>query len=182
MINTYFRCLYNYIRLSAKKIFGCVKISGSMFHTFSKHTSLEFKKYSSVNMGKNIQSDGFVRIVVGNNAKLSIGKSTYFNSGCVISAMDEIEIGENCLFGPNVVVFDNNHKFSKGEGVSYEHVCSKIEIGNNCWIGSGAIILMGTTIGDNCVIGAGCKVSGNIPSGSIVTMHCEKHIHQIEDR
>ena len=35
------------------------------------------------------------------------------------------------------------------------------------WIGSGAVILAGTTIGDNTVIGAGSVVKGNIPSGVV---------------
>lgn len=182
MINTCFRFLYNLIRILIKMIFTGVNFSGSKFHALSKHTLLNFQKDSTVIFGKNIQSDGYCRIVAGTRAKLSIGKGTYFNTGCVVSSMKEINIGDNCMFGPNVMIFDNNHKFDKDNGVSYEHTCDSITIGNNCWIASNVMIQKGSNIGDNCVIGAGCVIKHNIPSGSIVTSHVEQHIHKIEDR
>ena len=40
-------------------------------------------------------------------------------------------------------------------------------IGNNVWIGGGAIILPGVTIGNNVVIGAGSVVTKNIPDNVI---------------
>ncbi|WP_321018774.1 DapH/DapD/GlmU-related protein, partial [Eisenbergiella porci] len=40
-------------------------------------------------------------------------------------------------------------------------------LGNNVWIGGGAIILPGVTIGDNVVIGAGSVVTKDIPSNTI---------------
>lgn len=42
-----------------------------------------------------------------------------------------------------------------------------ITIGNNVFIGYGAIIMPGVTIGDNVVIGAGSIVSRDIPSNSV---------------
>ena len=40
-------------------------------------------------------------------------------------------------------------------------------MGNNVWIGGGAIILPGVTIGDNVVIGAGSIVTKSIPDNVI---------------
>ncbi|MCW8000049.1 maltose acetyltransferase, partial [Clostridium sp. cpc1] len=40
-------------------------------------------------------------------------------------------------------------------------------IGNNVWIGGGAIIMPGVKIGDNVVIGAGSVVIKNIPSNRV---------------
>ena len=42
-----------------------------------------------------------------------------------------------------------------------------MHIGNNVWIGAGAIILPGVTIGDNTVIGAGSVVTKDIPANSV---------------
>ncbi|MEG2632990.1 MAG: DapH/DapD/GlmU-related protein, partial [Oscillospiraceae bacterium] len=42
-----------------------------------------------------------------------------------------------------------------------------VHIGNNVWIGGGAIILPGVTIGDNAVIGAGSVVTKDIPSNTV---------------
>ena len=46
-------------------------------------------------------------------------------------------------------------------------VFSPILVGNNVFIGSGTILLPGTTIGDNCVIGAGSVVTGDVPANSV---------------
>ncbi|MCD7710451.1 MAG: hypothetical protein LUI04_03750 [Porphyromonadaceae bacterium] len=43
-----------------------------------------------------------------------------------------------------------------------------MDIGDNCFIGAGAIILPGSRIGDNVIIGAGAVVKGEIPSNSVV--------------
>ena len=42
-----------------------------------------------------------------------------------------------------------------------------VVIGDNVWIGGGAIIMPGVTIGDNVVIGAGSIVTKDIPSNTI---------------
>ena len=43
----------------------------------------------------------------------------------------------------------------------------KIKIGNNVWIGWGAIILKGVNIGENSIIAAGAVVVDDIPANSI---------------
>ena len=42
-----------------------------------------------------------------------------------------------------------------------------IEIGDNCWIGGGAIILPGVKIGKNSIIGSGAVVTKDIPECEI---------------
>jgi acetyltransferase-like isoleucine patch superfamily enzyme len=44
----------------------------------------------------------------------------------------------------------------------------RIRIGNNCFIGTRAVILLGVSIGDNCVIGAGAVVTRSVPDGTVV--------------
>ena len=90
------------------------------------------------------------------------------NRYCMVSAHGYVEIGDNCIFGPGVRIFDNNHKFSRENGANTELKIGSVKIGRNCWIASDAIILKGADIGDNCVIGAGCIINGSIPSGSLV--------------
>ncbi|MOA70338.1 Maltose O-acetyltransferase [compost metagenome] len=43
-----------------------------------------------------------------------------------------------------------------------------MKIGNNVWIGGGAIILPGVTVGDNAVIGAGSVVTRDVPARATV--------------
>jgi acetyltransferase-like isoleucine patch superfamily enzyme len=43
-----------------------------------------------------------------------------------------------------------------------------VKIGNNVWIGMGAVILKGVTIGDNAVVAAGAIVTRSVPANTIV--------------
>lgn len=108
-------------------------------------------------------------IYVLKGGSLSIG-SLYLGSYSSITAQKKITIGDNVMIGENVHVYDHNHRFNQSEipfskqGYSFKEV----SIGNNCWIGSGVVILAGSHIGNNVVIGAGCVINGNIPDNSIV--------------
>ena len=120
-------------------------------------------------------------VYIEHGAKIIIGKNCFFNHGCSLAALDGIKIGDGCLFGENVKVYDHNHHFSQA-GVpikkqGYAH--DKITIGDQCWICSNVTILKGVHIGDNCVIGAGCVVSGNIPDDSIVMANRKLSIEKI---
>ena len=61
-------------------------------------------------------------------------------------------IGKNCRIHPDCRISDPD----------------KVIIGDNVFIGLGAIILPGAEVGRNVVIGAGCIVRGKIPEDSIV--------------
>jgi maltose O-acetyltransferase len=42
-----------------------------------------------------------------------------------------------------------------------------VTIGDNVWLGGGAIVLPGVTIGENSVIGAGAVVTKDVPAGVV---------------
>lgn len=103
------------------------------------------------------------------NAFVSIGNS-FFNNDCSITAHEEIIIGNNCLFGEGVRIYDHNHVFSNRNIpiVLQGFKSDKVTIGNDCWIGSNCTILKGSHIGDGCVIAAGQIIRGIIPPYTIV--------------
>jgi acetyltransferase-like isoleucine patch superfamily enzyme len=43
-----------------------------------------------------------------------------------------------------------------------------IKIGNNCWIGAGAVFLDGAVVGNGCVVGANAVVTKKFPDNSII--------------
>lgn len=177
----YFRKIYNLFRITFKVFFASCLYHGTKTIGLSKRTELNFGKGAIIQIGKSVSSDGSCRLVVGNNAKMSIGEKTYLNNGCTISCVESISIGANCGLGPNVSIFDNNHDFDSN-GVKSSNNSSPVKIGNRCWLAANVVVLKGVTIGDNCVIGAGCIIKEDVPEGTIVTAHIDQHIHKIEDR
>lgn len=84
-----------------------------------------------------------------------------------------IEIGDDCLISDSVrfhphdggVKVLNDAGYFDGKRMDK---MGRIKIGNNCFIGSEAKIMMNVTIGDNVIIGGGSIVSKNIPSNCVV--------------
>ncbi|HHQ4563818.1 TPA: acyltransferase [Aeromonas veronii] len=102
------------------------------------------------------------------SGKLKIGKGCFFNNYCSINCHHEVIIGDNVLFGEGVRVYDHDHIFLAGFGVSKNKFkTGKVGIGNNVWLGSNSIILKGVSIGDNVVIAAGSVVTKNVPADHV---------------
>ena len=91
----------------------------------------------------------------------------YANFNLTLVDDTHIYVGDCCKFGPNVVIATAGHPIlPKLRREQYQYNAS-VRIGNNVWIGAGAIILPGITIGDNSVIGAGSVVTKDIPSNVV---------------
>lgn len=103
---------------------------------------------------------------------ITIGNNCFFNNCCSINSFGDIKIGNDCIFGENVKLYDHNHAFNiRGTLISQSgYKIGTIEIGDNCRIGTNSVILKGAKIGKGCVIGAGCIIDSEIPPFSIVTM------------
>ena len=108
------------------------------------------------------------RIVVEKGGSLEIGDDVGINSNCYIAVHKRVTIGSNTIFGPNVTVVDQDHDYKAEGGLKAEkYKVGTVTIGNNVWIGAGAVILRDTVIGDNAVIGAGSLVRGEVPEGTV---------------
>lgn len=118
-------------------------------------------------MGDATLGDG-VYFGVPNEGKLIIGENVYFGRNVLIAARGTLKIGNDCMIAPNVMIYDHDHKVVQGTVQATDFCVSPVTIGNNCWIGAGAIILRGSQIGDNAIIGAGSIIKGIIPNNSIV--------------
>lgn len=109
-----------------------------------------------------VYAGGFIG--VADNAVLTLG-SGYMNYDSKIMCSKEITIGDNTFISENVIIRDSDgHKILDRE---YEETQS-IHIGNNVWIGVGAIILKGVNIGDGSVIAAGAVVNRDVPKNTLV--------------
>lgn len=111
----------------------------------------------------------------GNN--IYFGNNCEVNMNCTFLDDNKIIIGDNALIAPNVQIYTAFHpknakeRFGEPKKDGSFEFCktqtAPVIIGNNVWIGGGAIIMPGVTIGDNVVIGAGSVVTKDIPSNVI---------------
>lgn len=176
MIKSLLLIIYNLIRNCFNKLKHGKRYNVHYLQRISPSCNLKVFHQGKLTIGRNTEFASGCDFQVHGQGELTIGERTYFNRYCMISAHQSVKIGANCMFGPSVKIFDNNHRFTKEDGVSSALKTDEIVIGNNCWIASNVIILKGTYIGDNCVIGAGCIVSGDIPPCSLVKCKTELEI------
>ncbi len=88
-----------------------------------------------------------------------------------------ISIGNNTMISTNVKILA--HDASTGFlGIGTK--VGRVDIGCNCFIGSGSIILCDTKIGDNVIIGAGSVVTKNLQSNCVYAGNPAKLICTID--
>lgn len=102
---------------------------------------------------------------------LAIGACSAIGAWCNIRAAGgAVVIGRDCLLGQHVSLIASNHSLDLRAPywkLPWDETRTGIEIGDNCWIGAGVIVLPGCRIGDHAVIAAGSVVTKNVPSGEI---------------
>ena len=103
------------------------------------------------------------RIEIG--ARLNLGAHCYLWAG---PATGKIRIGDDVLFGPDVMVTAAGYRFNDGAPVTQQAMDeADVVIGNDVWLATRVIVLPGARIGDGAVIGAGAIVTGEIPAYAI---------------
>lgn len=94
---------------------------------------------------------------------IELGKNFYANFSCTILDVNKVKIGDNVMFGPNVQIYTALHPLDAEERIKGLEASKPIVIGDNVWIGGGAIVCPGVKIGKNTTIGAGSVVTRDIP-------------------
>ncbi len=117
-----------------------------------------------VEFGKNCRIGAYSRLF--GDPKITIGNDFYANAFCHF--VGNIEFGNDVIVGPKVIMWSRDHGLKKGKLIRLQpYIKSKIIIGDDVWIGAGAIILKGVTINRGAVIGAGSVVTKDIPEYAI---------------
>lgn len=94
-----------------------------------------------------------------------------------------IQIGNNVRITKGVAILTHDYSWSVLTGLE-GILCgsiSKVNIGNNVFIGINSIILRGVNIGNNVIIGAGSIVSKNCKDNSVYAGNPAKYIMSIEE-
>jgi maltose O-acetyltransferase len=96
-----------------------------------------------------------------------IGARTFANFGLVALDVATITIGDDVQIGPNVQLLTPTHPVEAEPRRNKLEAAQPIAIGDNVWIGGGAIILPGVTIGENTVVGAGAVVTKDLAANVV---------------
>ena len=141
--------------------------------------------------GRGVRFGQFIKIDCTRNIKIK--KNVTFDHGCELNACGgtltiepdckfnrnvslnasvagHISFGKECIVGPGVILRSSNHISSDPNiPIMYQgHDSGCITIGNNVWIGAGAIILPNVKIGDGVVIGAGSVVTKSFAANQVI--------------
>jgi acetyltransferase-like isoleucine patch superfamily enzyme len=141
------------------------------------------KKPGTVIFGKHVSVYAGCSFAVGQNGKCTVGDFTLLN-GALVMAEERIDIGSHCLISWNVGIADSDFHplepaqrlidaqalapFFKDRPPRPKLRTAPVKIGDNVWIGMGAVILKGVTVGDNSVVAAGAIVTKSVLANRIV--------------
>ncbi|MCH5427901.1 acyltransferase [Lactococcus lactis] len=186
-----FGTLLNLIRGGIKSV-GFGKKEGAVF--IGRHVTLRMKQKiytgSKVRFEDGCQimalsSEGFHfgnNVKIGPNSKMmsgsihklgkgvSIGNNCFFSDYTFFGAAGGIKIGDNIISGQNVRFHSENHNFLDNNKLIREQGVSNIgiELGDDIWIGAGAVFLDGSKIGNHCVVAANAVVQKEFPDNCVI--------------
>lgn len=108
-----------------------------------------------------------------------LGNKIFFNFNCVVLDVVQVRIGSHVLFGPAVHLYTATHPLAAAERRTGLESGQPITIGDDVWIGGGAIVCPGVTIGARSIIGAGSVVTRNIPEDVIAAGNPCRVLHAL---
>lgn len=110
------------------------------------------------------------RVTIVHSDRITVGTNFGVNSGSYINGLGGIEFGSYVLIGSNVTISSGLHPIDGDcpPVFSRQSVHKKIVIGDDVWIGAGAIIMPGVRIAKGTVIGANAVVTKDTEAYSVM--------------
>lgn len=162
------------------------KICAVLYYTIGRHLHPSYTYYMIFGRQVHISYGMYIRGILASQMLAKAGKNINIEKGASFSRNVTLghnsgigykcevapgtTIGDNVMMGPEVIIFNVNHSFSRTDIPMCQQGFQKeknVTIGNDVWIGRRVMILPGVTIGDGCIIGAGAVVSRDIEPYSI---------------
>ena len=111
---------------------------------------------------------------------MKIGKNVHIYSDLFSKEPYMISIGDDTTISGNVTLVTHDNSISKYLP-QYTDTFGRINIGKNCFIGMGSMIMSGVTLGDNFIVAAGSVVTKSFESGTVIGGTPAKSICKVED-
>lgn len=118
---------------------------------------------------KNIRIYGPVSVICPD--RFRFGSGLRLNHYCYINASGFIYAGNNVTVSAGAKLLTAGIKkelFLATDRASNYHDYSSIRLGENVWIGSGAIVMPGVNLGNNVIVAAGAVVTTSFSESNVV--------------
>ena len=127
-----------------------------------------------------------VRVWALRRCGYSVGQNVYVGEELHITDLLEdrackLIIGDRAAIAQRVIILLASDPNWSRLGKKVEIVRGKVCIGNDAWIGAGAIILPNITVGEQAIVGAGSVVTKDVPSHTIVAGNPARFLRKVED-
>jgi acetyltransferase-like isoleucine patch superfamily enzyme len=106
--------------------------------------------------------------------KIILGRGCKIGRRSTISSKNFIELGDDVLLAPTVLIMDHNHQYSNPDvpiGAQGVTDGGRIIIEKNCWLGHGSVVSCARgelVLGRNSVVGANCVLTRSFPPFSVI--------------
>ncbi len=111
---------------------------------------------------------------------IRIGPRSFVNFNAVFLDVAPITIGADVQVGPNVQLLTPTHPVDPEQRRAKWEAAKPITIGDNVWLGGGAIVLAGVTVGENTVVGAGAVVTKDLPANVVAVGNPARPVRQLD--
>ena len=175
----------SFVRRAATKVHSSWLKNTYPFGNFGQNVSIHYScdigragsQYVHLEDNIVIASDVWLNVVFGAekpSPKIVMRKGCKIGRRTTISAKNFIELREDVLLAPSVLIMDHNHQYSDpdlpihAQGVTEG---GRIVIEQNCWLGYGSVIFCskgGLSLGRNSIVGANTVVTRSFPPFSMI--------------
>jgi len=155
-----------------------------------KHYLFYLIKYMAIIVKPLLGHDAYMELLtfaLKQRGIIFTGKPRYIAPDVHIDTEGGLSIGNNFVASTRVIILTHDYSFTMGlEALGKRpptdiEICLPVKIGNNVFVGAGAIILPGTHIGNHVIIGAGSIVQGMVEDNSVYAGNPAKHLFNISE-
>jgi maltose O-acetyltransferase len=113
---------------------------------------------------------------------IGVGDRTFVNFGAVFLDAAPITIGADVQIGPYVQLLTPTHELDPERRRAGWEKAIPVTLGDNVWIGAGAIVCPGVTVGADAAIGAGSVVTKDVPPGVLAVGNPARVVRELGGR
>jgi acetyltransferase-like isoleucine patch superfamily enzyme len=117
--------------------------------------------------------------------ELCVGDDTFIGHDCSFGIAFSVRIGKHCYLAGGVSVRDHDgHPLDallrRAKEPTPAEGIKPVVIGDDVWVGAGALIMKGVTVGDRAVVGAGAVVTKDVPPDTVVAGNPARVVKELE--